>query len=88
VFPIAGRTMDKRAGIAAEAIVADAKDSLQIGRRFDRAPNLEVVVFSASLNLRTPFRDIAVGTFKEAWRTKRGAASGWRAWWPPARPCF
>jgi NAD(P)-dependent dehydrogenase (short-subunit alcohol dehydrogenase family) len=74
---VAGRTMDKlsavvegieAAGGIAEAIVADAADSLQVGKLFDRADNLEVVVFNAGVNIRTPFRDISVETFEEAWR--------------------
>ncbi|MDB5378881.1 MAG: gdhII1, partial [Rubritepida sp.] len=30
---------------------------------------LEIVVFNAGVNVRTPFRDLSVETFEEAWRT-------------------
>jgi NAD(P)-dependent dehydrogenase (short-subunit alcohol dehydrogenase family) len=54
---------------SAEAIVADAADSLQVGKLFDRADRIvEVVVFNAGVNIRTPFRDLSVETFEEAWR--------------------
>lgn len=75
---VAGRTMAKLAAVVegieaaggtAEAIVADATDSLQIGKLFDRARDPEIVVFNAGVNIRTPFRDISVETFEEAWRT-------------------
>ncbi|MDB5377021.1 MAG: gdhII1, partial [Rubritepida sp.] len=75
---IAGRTMDKLAAVVegieaaggtAEAIVADATDSLDVGKLFDRAKDLEIVVFNAGVNVRTPFRDLSVETFEEAWRT-------------------
>ncbi|WP_421989084.1 SDR family NAD(P)-dependent oxidoreductase [Roseococcus sp.] len=75
---VAGRTMAKlatvvegieAAGGAAEAIVADATDSMQIGKLFDRARDPEIAVFNAGVNIRTPFRDISVETFEEAWRT-------------------
>ncbi|WP_249680969.1 SDR family NAD(P)-dependent oxidoreductase [Roseococcus pinisoli] len=75
---VAGRTMDKLAAVVegitaaggtAEAIVADATDSLEIARLFDRAADPEIVVFNAGVNIRTPFRDISVETFEEAWRT-------------------
>lgn len=75
---VAGRTMDKLAAVvagiealggAAEAVVADATDSLQVGKLFDRAKDPEVVVFNAGVNVRTPFRDLSVETFEEAWRT-------------------
>ncbi len=75
---VAGRTRDKlervvegiaAAGGTAEAFVADATDSLQVGRLFDRAADPEIVVFNAGVNIRTPFRDLSVETFEEAWRT-------------------
>jgi NAD(P)-dependent dehydrogenase (short-subunit alcohol dehydrogenase family) len=75
---IAGRTMDKLAAVVegieaeggtAEAVVADATDSLDVGKLFDRAKDLEIVVFNAGVNVRTPFRDLSVETFEEAWRT-------------------
>lgn len=75
---VAGRTRAKLeavvAGIEAvggraEAVVADATDSLEIGKLFDRADDPEIVVFNAGVNIRTPFRDLSVETFEEAWRT-------------------
>lgn len=57
------------AGGRAEAVVADATDSLEIGKLFDRAGDPEIVVFNAGVNIRTPFRDLSVETFEEAWRT-------------------
>lgn len=75
---VAGRTMEKLAAVvtgieaaggAAEAVVADATDSLQVGQLFDRAQDPEVVVFNAGVNIRIPFRDISVESFEEAWRT-------------------
>lgn len=75
---VAGRTMEKLAAVVAgieaaggtaEAVVADATDSLQVGRLFDRARDPGIVVFNAGMNLRIPFRDISVESFEEAWRT-------------------
>ncbi|TCI00599.1 SDR family NAD(P)-dependent oxidoreductase [Roseococcus sp. SYP-B2431] len=75
---LAGRTMDKlatvvagieAAGGSAEAVVADAADSVQVGRLFDRAQNPGAVVFNAGVNIRAAFREISVETFEEAWRT-------------------
>lgn len=75
---VAGRTREKleavvsairAAGGEAEAVVADATDSQEVGRLFDRAGDPEVVVFNAGMNLRIPFREISVESFEEAWRT-------------------
>ena len=75
---VAGRTMGKLAEIVAgidaaggraEAVVADATDPDQVGRLFDRAEDPAVVVFNAGVNVRSPFRDLAVETFEESWRT-------------------
>ncbi|MDB5413512.1 MAG: gdhII1 [Rubritepida sp.] len=74
---VAGRTMDKlahvvagieEAGGIAEAVVADATNSMDVAKLFDRAKDLEVVVFNAGNNVRAPFRDLSVETFEEAWR--------------------